>query len=73
LEPGHFGPIGIVVFDGASPNLKGILASVFNEAKLWGLLGAKAITLLLTVRILGVKKGAKHSLALFSGRPINHD
>jgi hypothetical protein len=64
LEPGHFGPIGIVVFDGASPNLKGILASVFNKAKLWGLLGAKAITLLLTVRILGVKvtKGARHSL-----------
>jgi len=47
LEPGRFGLIGIFVFDGASPNLQGILASVFEEAKLWGLPGAMGFTLLI--------------------------
>jgi hypothetical protein len=41
------------VFDGASPNLQGILASVSEGAKLWGLAGARGITLL-TDLILGV-------------------
>jgi hypothetical protein len=41
------------VFDGASPTLQGILASVHEEAKLWGLAGAKGIALL-TTRTLDV-------------------
>ena len=53
MEPGRFGPIAIGVFDGASPTLQGILASIHEEAKLWGLAGAKGIALL-TERILGV-------------------
>jgi hypothetical protein len=31
-------------FDGASPNLQGILASVFKEVRLWGVVGARGIT-----------------------------
>ena len=41
------------VFDRAAPTLQSILASVHEEAKLWGLAGAKGIALL-TERILGV-------------------
>jgi len=43
---GHYGIIGIAVFDGAAPNLAGTLMTFGEERRLWVMAGARGLSLL---------------------------